>query len=175
MFSGTKLVRSAVIPTLSTAPAGWTPLLCNSRRSCGQPLPSCLLPNGAAPNAADGVASACVCWLHAWCPYVWWLHQTTDLRGLSEAWVVAARKYLSDMEDYQRKIVRMLGPKTKGTATLARAAQLMQQHGDLRELLQATIRLPPERCECCCCCRNGIAHWWCRRRRHHCRPQLCCP
>jgi hypothetical protein len=106
---------------------------------------------------------------------VWRLRQTTDLRGLSEAWVVAARKYLSDVEDYHRKIVRMLGPKTKGTATLARAAQLMQQHGDLRELLQATIRLPPERCECCCCCFNGIAFWWCCRRRHHCRPQLCCP
>jgi hypothetical protein len=38
----------------------------------------------------------------------------------------------------------MLGPRTKGSAALARAATLLQKKDDLSQLLTSTLKLPPE-------------------------------
>lgn len=46
-----------------------------------------------------------------------------------------------------RHVLKMLGPRTKGSAALARAATLLQKRDDLSQLLASTLKLPPEHCE----------------------------
>jgi hypothetical protein len=46
-----------------------------------------------------------------------------------------------------RHVLKMLGPRTKGSAALARAATLLQRRDDLSQLLASTLKLPPEHCE----------------------------
>jgi hypothetical protein len=41
----------------------------------------------------------------------------------------------------------MLGPRTKGSAALARAATLLQKKDDLSQLLASTLKLAPEHCK----------------------------
>jgi hypothetical protein len=43
-----------------------------------------------------------------------------------------------------RHVLKMLGPRTKGSAALARAATLLQKKDDLSQLLASTLKLPPE-------------------------------
>eukprot|EP00879_Flechtneria_rotunda_P012231 GHRR01012773.1.p1 GENE.GHRR01012773.1~~GHRR01012773.1.p1 ORF type:complete len:1051 (+),score=372.66 GHRR01012773.1:153-3305(+) len=70
--------------------------------------------------------------------------QVTDLQSVSSSWAKAAAQYLSELEDFQRRVIKLLGPKTKGTAALMRAATLLQGHAELSQLLLATLKLAPE-------------------------------
>ncbi|KAF6255218.1 hypothetical protein COO60DRAFT_237950 [Scenedesmus sp. NREL 46B-D3] len=71
-------------------------------------------------------------------------YQVSDLQHQSSVWARTAGQYLSDLEDFNRHVLKMLGPRTKGSAALARAATLLQRRDDLSQLLASTLRLPPE-------------------------------
>lgn len=48
------------------------------------------------------------------------------------------------------RVLKYLGPRTKGSAALARATTLLQKNGhnsDLAQLVAASIQLPPEHCK----------------------------
>lgn len=71
-------------------------------------------------------------------------YQVSDLQHQSYIWSRSANQYLSDLEDFNRHVLKMLGPRTKGSAALARAATLLQKRDDLSQLLASTLKLPPE-------------------------------
>eukprot|EP00878_Enallax_costatus_P020352 GHUV01021506.1.p1 GENE.GHUV01021506.1~~GHUV01021506.1.p1 ORF type:complete len:850 (+),score=172.67 GHUV01021506.1:211-2760(+) len=73
--------------------------------------------------------------------------KVSDLQQQSSSWAKSAATYLSELEDFRRRVIKYLGPRTKGGAALARAATLLQHNGhnsDLAQLVAASIQLPPE-------------------------------
>lgn len=57
--------------------------------------------------------------------------------------------YLAAEEDYKRKLLKAIGPRTKGTLSVARAVAMLKnrQGSEMGTLLGAMITMPTEHCE----------------------------
>lgn len=71
--------------------------------------------------------------------------------------------YLAAEEDHKRKLLRAIGPRTKGALSVARAVGMLRnrQSSEVAQLLGAMITMPPEHCGCrgVGLCVAGLA-WW---------------
>jgi hypothetical protein len=82
-----------------------------------------------------------------------WSHRSqkisvSQLQSESIAWVKGAQAYLAQEEDHKRKLLKAIGPRTKGALAVARAVGMLRQRGknEMAQLLGATIMMPPEHC-----------------------------
>lgn len=83
-----------------------------------------------------------------------WRHRVqkfavSQLQAESMAWARTAQAYLDAEEDHRRKLLKAVGPRTKGALSVARAVGMLRAAGESEtaQLLGATIMLPPEHCE----------------------------
>jgi hypothetical protein len=76
-------------------------------------------------------------------------HTVSQLQSESSAWVKNAQAYLAAEEDYKRKLLKGIGPRTKGALAVARAVSMLRERekNEVAQLLAATITMPPEHCE----------------------------
>ncbi|KIY95904.1 hypothetical protein MNEG_12058 [Monoraphidium neglectum] len=80
-----------------------------------------------------------------------WSHRSqkfsvSQLQSESAAWVRNAQAYLAAEEDHKRKLLRAIGPRTKGALSVARAVGMLRnrQSSEVAQLLGAMITMPPE-------------------------------
>ncbi|KAI8467147.1 MAG: hypothetical protein J3K34DRAFT_431559 [Monoraphidium minutum] len=80
-----------------------------------------------------------------------WSHRTqkfsvSQLQAESAAWVRTAQTYLAAEEDHRRKLLKAIGPRTKGSISVARAVGMLRDRhsSETAQLLGAMIMMPPE-------------------------------
>jgi len=94
-----------------------------------------------------------------------WNHRSqkftvSQLQSESMAWVRNAQAYLAQEEDHKRKLLKAIGPRTKGSLAVARAVGMLRERhkSEMAQLLGATIMMPQEHCEWALL-RVGVVLW----------------